>query len=207
MQERRCSHESSALWHDVVVDGTLGGQLLVATPLLIDPNFWRSIVLILQHDADGSLGLVLNRPTVERVETHIPVWGPVAAKPGTVHFGGPVEPRVAIGLATGQGGEPTGVPGLSIVDLEAEPGERTSAVRIYSGYAGWGQASWRWRSQRARGTWSRPRPTTHSTGPRGQWSHSSAARTATSHSSPPFPTMSTSTDHRLAVIEPYPDGT
>ena len=43
--------------------------------------------------------------------------------------------------------------------------------------------------------------------PEGQWSHSSAARTATSHSSPPFPTMSTSTDHRLAVIEPYPDGT
>jgi putative transcriptional regulator len=139
MRERRCSHESSALWHDVVVDGTLGGQLLVATPLLIDPNFWRSVVLILQHDDDGSLGLVLNRPTVERVETHIPVWGPVAAKPGTVHFGGPVEPRVAIGLATGQGGEPTGVPGLSIVDLEAEPGEGTSAVRIYSGYAGWGQ--------------------------------------------------------------------
>jgi putative transcriptional regulator len=122
-----------------VVDGTLGGQLLVATPLLIDPNFWRSVVLILQHDDDGSLGLVLNRPTVERVETHIPVWGPVAAKPGTVHFGGPVEPRVAIGLATGQGGEPTGIPGLSIVDLEAEPGEGTFAVRIYSGYAGWGQ--------------------------------------------------------------------
>ncbi|HYJ25525.1 MAG TPA: YqgE/AlgH family protein, partial [Acidimicrobiia bacterium] len=53
------------------MDGHLGGQLLVATPLLIDPNFWRSVVLILQHDEEGSLGVVLNRPTFERVETHI----------------------------------------------------------------------------------------------------------------------------------------
>jgi putative transcriptional regulator len=151
MRESHSSHESAALWHDVVVDTPLGGQLLVATPLLIDPNFWRSVVLILQHDEEGSLGVVLNRPTIERVETHIPVWGPVAAKPGTVHFGGPVDPRVAIGLATGHGGEPTGVPGLSIVDLEIEPLEGTSAVRIYSGYAGWGQGQLE--AEIAEGSW------------------------------------------------------
>jgi len=139
MRDWHCWHESAELCHDGVVDGYLGGQLLVATPLLIDPNFWRSVVLILQHDEDGSLGVVLNRPTVERVEAHIPMWGPVAAKPGTVHYGGPVDPRVAIGLTSGQVGEPTGVPGLSIVDLAAEPGAGTSAVRVYSGYAGWGQ--------------------------------------------------------------------
>ncbi len=126
------------LWHDVHVEKSLSGQLLVATPLLIDPNFWRSVVLILQHDDEGSLGLVLNRPTMERVETHIPGWGQLAAQPGTVHVGGPVDPMVAIGLATGRGGEPTGVPGLTIVDLEAEPVEGTTAVRIYSGYSGWG---------------------------------------------------------------------
>jgi putative transcriptional regulator len=117
----------------------LGGHLLVATPLLVDPNFWRSVVLVLQHDGDeGAIGVVLNRPTLERVETHIPVWGAVAAEPGIVHFGGPVEPQVAIGLATGQGGEPTGVPGLSIVDLETSPPPELSVVRVYSGYAGWG---------------------------------------------------------------------
>lgn len=95
-------------------------------------------MLLLQHEEDGTIGLVLNRPTLERVETHIPVWGPSAAEPGIVHFGGPVEPQVAIGLATGQAGEPTGVPGLSIVDLEVSPAPELSAVRIYSGYAGWG---------------------------------------------------------------------
>lgn len=127
------------MWHDgCVLSETLRGRLLVATPLLIDPNFWRTVVLLLQHDEEGSIGVVLNRPTVERVETHIPDWGPVAAKPGIVHFGGPVDPRVAIGLATGIDGEPSGVPGLSLVDLEAPPGTAPAEVRVYSGYSGWG---------------------------------------------------------------------
>jgi putative transcriptional regulator len=117
----------------------LEGRLLVATPQLVDPNFWRSVVLVLQHDeAEGTIGIVLNRPTPELVETHIPAWGAVAADPGTVHFGGPVEPQVAIGLATGAVGEPTSLPGLSIVDLETSPQPELGAVRIYSGYAGWG---------------------------------------------------------------------
>ena len=141
----------SRLWHDCGVQESLGGRLLVATPLLIDPNFWRTVVLLLQHDQEGSIGVVLNRPTVEQVETHIPVWGPVAAKPGTVHFGGPVDPRIAIGLATGQIGEPTGVPGLSIVDLETSPGPELAAVRIYSGYAGWGKGQLE--AEIAEGSW------------------------------------------------------
>jgi putative transcriptional regulator len=129
----------------------LRGHLLVATPQLIDPNFWRSVVLILQHAEEGSIGVVLNRPTMERVETHIPVWGPVAAKPGIVHFGGPVDARIAIGLATGQGGEPTGVPGLSLVDLESSPGPELGEVRIYSGYSGWGEGQLE--AEIAEGSW------------------------------------------------------
>jgi len=110
----------------------------VATPLLVDPNFWRTVVLLLLDDGEATIGVVLNRPTPERVETHIPAWGVVTAEPGFVHFGGPVEPQVAIGLATGQTGEPTGVPGLSIVDLDSSPAPDLGKVRVYSGYAGWG---------------------------------------------------------------------
>ena len=40
------------------------GRLLVATPLLGDPNFRRAVVLIVEHEAvEGTLGVVLNRPT------------------------------------------------------------------------------------------------------------------------------------------------
>lgn len=126
------------MWHDGTVSESLGGRLLVATPLLMDPNFWRTVVLVIDHDEGGAIGLVLNRPTAERVETHIPTWGALATDPGTVHFGGPVEPQVAIGLASGLSGEPTSVPGVSMVNLESAPSGDRGSVRIYSGYSGWG---------------------------------------------------------------------
>jgi putative transcriptional regulator len=37
------------------------GQLLIAGPRLVDPNFWRTVVLVVEHNTDGALGLVLNR--------------------------------------------------------------------------------------------------------------------------------------------------
>jgi putative transcriptional regulator len=39
------------------------GQLLIAGPSLLDPNFWRTVVLVIEHTDDGALGLVLNRPS------------------------------------------------------------------------------------------------------------------------------------------------
>lgn len=117
---------------------TLTGSLLVATPVLLDPNFYRTIVLLVQHDEEGCVGVVLNRPTTHMVADHLPEWADLAAPPATVHYGGPVDPAVAIGLALGTGGMPTGVPGLSMVDLSGPPEGHAAPVRIYSGYAGWG---------------------------------------------------------------------
>lgn len=117
---------------------SLAGSLLVATPTLLDPNFFRTVVLLLQHDEEGCVGVVLNRPTEELVADHLPAWAAHVPEPGTVNYGGPVDPAVAIGLSLAGGGMPTGVPGLSVVDLSIEPGYETQPVRIYSGYSGWG---------------------------------------------------------------------
>lgn len=114
------------------------GKLLVATPALLDPNFYRTVVLLLQHEEDGCVGVVLNRPTVELVANHLPGWDSHVPEPKTVNFGGPVEPEIAIGLSLGGDGMPTGVPGLSLVDLSDPPADEHHPVRIYSGYAGWG---------------------------------------------------------------------
>lgn len=114
------------------------GKLLVATPQLLDPNFYRTVVLMLQHDEEGTVGVVLNRPSQERVDEHLPEWAEAAVEPGLIHYGGPVEPEVAIGLAVTPVGLTTGVPGLSLVDLGKPPDAEVSSVRIYSGYAGWG---------------------------------------------------------------------
>lgn len=127
------------MWHDERVFESYAGRLLVAAPQLIDPNFYRTVVLLLQHGEEGTVGLVLNRRTRELVGDHLPDWAEHTAQPGYVHYGGPVEPEMAIGLALTRDGEPTGVPGLSLIDLSSPPQAGGPSVRIYSGYSGWGR--------------------------------------------------------------------
>lgn len=129
---------------------TLSGQILVASRHLADPNFFRTVVLILEH-SDGTLGVVLNRPTAITIADVVPAWLALVAEPALVFQGGPVERTAAIGLARPRGAfDPTQTafslaikePGreLGIVNLSAEPGEIgeiVQDVRIYSGYAGW----------------------------------------------------------------------
>lgn len=117
---------------------SLAGSLLVATPILIDPHFYRTVVLLIQHDEDGCVGIVLNRPTGEAVADHLPEWAEHVQEATTINYGGPVEPAVAIGLSLSAEGMPTGVPGLSLVDLGNPPDGHIGPVRVYSGYSGWG---------------------------------------------------------------------
>jgi putative transcriptional regulator len=132
-----------------VVVPPLTGRLLVATPLIGDPNFERTVVLVLEHSDDGAIGVVLNRPTDTELVEPLPDWGGVAAEPRVVFVGGPVGEGSAIGVAwtaepaTGDredGAAPVAGP-LSTVDLSRPPGEvrpGVEAVRVFAGYAGWG---------------------------------------------------------------------
>jgi len=106
------------------------GALLVATPLLGDPNFARSVVLLLQHDEEGSLGVVIDRPTTISIDEFLPDWGGIAASPAVVFHGGPVDPEVGIGVTIRFGS-------IEVVDLTGDPAD-DSPVRIFAGYAGWG---------------------------------------------------------------------
>jgi putative transcriptional regulator len=125
---------------------SLTGRLLVATPALADPNFDRAVVLLLDHDEEGSLGVVLNRPTPVGVGDILEGWGALAGDPGVVFQGGPVSLDSALGVAVIPGDEgPLGwrrVHGaIGLVDLEAPPELLASALgslRIFAGYAGWG---------------------------------------------------------------------
>ncbi|HEX6946069.1 MAG TPA: YqgE/AlgH family protein [Acidimicrobiia bacterium] len=123
------------MWHDEKV--TLSGKLLVAGPQLLDPNFWRTVVLLLEHNDDGAVGLVLNRVIDEPAAVYLPAWEDHLVPPGLVHYGGPVEPEVAIGLGRSATASHAGVPGLAMVDLTVAPDEDTPKVRVYSGYSGW----------------------------------------------------------------------
>jgi putative transcriptional regulator len=81
----------------------LRGRLLVAAPPLVDPNFDRTVILVLEHGDDGSLGLVLNRPSATALADVLPDWKAVADDPAVVFVGGPVSPDAVIALARGAG--------------------------------------------------------------------------------------------------------
>jgi putative transcriptional regulator len=148
-----------------MTQAALTGRLLVATPLLVDPNFDRTVVLVLDHDADGTLGVVVNRPTAVPVSEVLPMWSELAEPMPMVFQGGPVALDSALGLAELRSiprgpGEP-GPLGwrrvygdIGLVDLDIPPevlAAEISAFRIYAGYAGWssgqverelGQGAW-----------------------------------------------------------------
>jgi len=127
----------------------LAGRLLVAAPMLDDPNFARTVVLLLDHDEDGTVGLVLNRPSHVPVGAVLPVWDGRTTGSDVLFTGGPVQDdsALALGLLPGpfDGPEPDGfrrVAGpFGLVDLDTDPDTtvaRLDAIRIYAGYAGWG---------------------------------------------------------------------
>ncbi|MGL5857103.1 MAG: YqgE/AlgH family protein [Angustibacter sp.] len=122
------------------------GRLLVATPVLREPTFARTVILLLDHGDGGSLGLVLNRPMDVDVDAVLPAWQLHVTGPGRLFQGGPVGSDSALGLVAvpGDGAAPRGVRriagALGLVDLDADPSDvmgSLAGVRVFAGYAGW----------------------------------------------------------------------
>ena len=119
------------------------GRLLVATPDLKDPNFSRTVVLMLEHNEEGALGVVLNRPLDLPVSEVLPDWADAVTAPACLFVGGPVSPTAVIGLGRGDGEGEGFQPlfdGLATLDLEADPhltGADLDGLRVFVGYAGW----------------------------------------------------------------------
>lgn len=122
------------------------GMLLVSAPGMFSPEFARTVVLVLEHDADHTLGVVLNRRSEVAVANVMPGWEELAAKPQAVHIGGPVSPESAVGLGVTTAGAPEHpylnrlANRLVLVDLNASPLEVSDSldgIRIFAGYAEW----------------------------------------------------------------------
>ncbi len=131
------------------------GALLVATPALLDPHFERTVVLLLDTDENGALGVVLNRPSAVPVGEVLPDWRDLVTEPDVLFQGGPVstDSALAVGVSAlvpgagvvGDGG-PVGFRRLfddvGLVDLDTPTevaGPGLARLRVFAGYAGWGE--------------------------------------------------------------------
>jgi len=122
---------------------SLKGQLLVAGPSLLDPNFRRTVVLVGEHTDEGALGVVLNRASEATVEDAVPELSALIDDEELVHVGGPVQPSAIVVVADFADPEQAGaliLDSVGFLPAEVDPdaiGELRRA-RVFAGYAGWG---------------------------------------------------------------------
>ena len=127
------------------------GSLLIASATLLDPNFARCVLLVLDSDSNGSLGVILNRPSEVPVDEVLAPWRDIATAPPVLFRGGPVELNAALAVGSIRSGSvpdedlPPGwrplTGALGIIDLDSPPDEflgKLAALRVYAGYTGWG---------------------------------------------------------------------
>jgi putative transcriptional regulator len=124
---------------------SLRGQLLVAGPTLLDPNFHRTVVLIVEHEEGaGAMGLVLNRRSPIPAGQAIPELGDAIEPEDRLWMGGPVQTTSVVVLADFEGSEidsmeVQGELGLVLPDADLEEvGGAVRRARAFLGYAGWG---------------------------------------------------------------------
>jgi putative transcriptional regulator len=126
------------------VSGSFQGRLLVASPTLLERTFHRTVVLLLEHTDEGALGLVLNRASGMPVAEPLPAWEHLAASPGVVFHGGPLQVPNVFCLVDGD--EPGGAAyrnlfeDIGTLDLHQAPDDvvGVGGIRVFAGHASWG---------------------------------------------------------------------
>ena len=134
---------AAADWSSVRGPEPAAGRLLVATPLLGDPHFARTVVYLLEHDGGGTVGVVLNRPSHTPVGQVLPDWHDAVSGPAVVFGGGPVQPDGALCLGE-LDSDTTGirevVDGVATIDLDGDVAVIAAIarrLRVFAGHAGW----------------------------------------------------------------------
>jgi putative transcriptional regulator len=147
------------------MDASLRGHFLIAGPRLRDQNFFKTVVLMVEHNDEGAMGLVVNRPSSVTVANALSGHFHLPPTADVVYVGGPVEPNalfIAHGALPERSVESPVVPGLYVAtnsDVFEEVVERALGgdhseeipFRIYCGCAGWGPQQLE--GELARGDW------------------------------------------------------
>lgn len=116
---------------------TLRGSLLVAAPILRDPNFHRAVVFVAEHGDEGAMGLVLNRPTDTPVGEALPELTAIAGEAEPVYVGGPVGTGSVLAIAELEDPGDASELLFGSVGFVQEPDVPVQRGRVFVGYAGW----------------------------------------------------------------------
>jgi putative transcriptional regulator len=122
---------------------SLRGQLLIASPALLDPNFRRTVVLVAEHGDDGAMGLVINRSGDLEVAEAAPALADLVEPGAAVYTGGPVQPTAVVIVAEFLEPADAAVPILGDVGFVAGDSDfealapAVSRGRVFAGLAGW----------------------------------------------------------------------
>ncbi len=124
------------------------GKLLIATPQIGGGTFSRTVILLLDYNPGGAMGLILNRPTAVPLVEVLPEVEDLRERPDVLHFGGPVSKNQVFLLH----GSPRpfdeesaqlidgvyvgGNPGI-LEDTLQQDASGSLRFRVYAGYAGW----------------------------------------------------------------------
>jgi putative transcriptional regulator len=123
------------------------GKLLVAARGLVDPNFRETVILLVEHNDEGSMGLVINRRSDVPLARIFPNLKSTAGEPSLIYVGGPVSPDGVLALVRSEAPKADTRRVVDDVYLIASPegldeqlaaGTDRSRFRVYLGYAGWG---------------------------------------------------------------------
>jgi putative transcriptional regulator len=121
------------------VEDSLRGKLLIAAPSLFD-YFRRAVVIVLEHTADGAMGVILGRTSDTRVADAVPLLASYADAGELVQIGGPVAPQSVVALGDFDDIDDAGtqvVGSLGTLDPDSDNAS-LRRLRVYAGYAGWG---------------------------------------------------------------------
>jgi putative transcriptional regulator len=133
------------------------GQLLIAGPGLLDPNFRRTVVLVVEHTDEGALGLVLNRPLETSVRTAAPELEEFVDLDDRLFVGGPVQPSAVIVLAEFEYATDAALiafDDVGVLATSSAPDDPIAGVRrgrAFVGHSGWGPGQLE--SELERGDW------------------------------------------------------
>jgi putative transcriptional regulator len=125
----------------------LKGRFLIASRQLLDPNFAKTVVLLLEYNKQGAMGLIINRPSEMKLSAILPEIEGLGQRPDTIYLGGPVAKSQLL-LLIRTTSPPEGSrhvfkdihisPSQGVIERMIKKPEGEERFRVYAGYAGWG---------------------------------------------------------------------